>query len=237
MSLSFKPLRIKVCPQPGHCPGLYIPTNIPQEHPQYGQSLPCACERRRQAEIAQHALPLELRRMTFEAYQVNDQNRKAVEAARRCAADPWAGTPLLTVVGSNQTGKTHLAAAIINQVLCQGEPAYIRNVPDLLDDLRAGFDDARFWKTFDQAKTAPVLLLDDLGAQSDSGSGDPYAVTWTQDKLYRIINTRLVHQLPTLVTTNCTRKMLPPRIAARLWNPRYGVVIAMAAVAGEKVAA
>ncbi len=236
MSLGFKPLRIKVCPQPGNCPGLYIPTNVSPEHPQYGQSLPCACERQRQAALAQRALALELRRMTFETYRGNAQNSKAIEAARRCAADPWAGPPLLTVIGPNQTGKTHLAMAVVNALLGAGEPAYIRNVPDLLDDLRAGFDDARFWKTFDQAKTAPVLLLDDLGAQSDSGSGDPYAVTWTQDKLYRIINHRLLNQLPTLLTTNCTRKMLPPRIAARLWNPRYGVVIAVAAVE-EKVTA
>ncbi len=231
--MTYKPLRIKVCPQPGSCPGLYIPTNVPPDHPQFGQPLPCACERRRQAEAIQRTLPSELRHMTFAAYQINDHNRQAVEVAKRFAADPWQGLPLLTLIGPNQTGKTHLAMAIVNALLSAGEPAYFRNVPDLLDDLRAGFDDARFWRTFDQAKTALVLLLDDLGAQSDSGMGDAYAVTWTQDKLYRIINARLLHQLPTIVTTNFTRKLLPPRIAARLWNGRYGVVKAVASVSVE----
>jgi DNA replication protein DnaC len=230
MAPGSKPLRIKVCPQPGQCPGLYIPTNVPPEHPQFGQSLPCACERRRQAERLKRALAPEWRRMTFATYHVTEQNRQAVEAARRFAADPWQGVPLLTLIGNNQSGKTHLALAIINALLEAGEPAYVNSVPELLDDLRAGFEDARFWRTFDQAKSAPLLLLDDLGAQSDGGSGEVYAVTWTQDKLYSIINTRLVHGLPTIVTTNLPRRLLPPRLAARLWNQRYGIVKAVAAV-------
>ncbi len=229
MALGFKPLRIRTCPQPGQCPGLYIPTNVPPDHPQFGRPLPCACERQRLAERLKRALAAEWRRMTFETFQVNEHNRQAVETAQRFAADPWQGVPLLTLIGPNQTGKTHLALAMINRLLEAGEPAYIRVVPELLDDLRAGFDEARFWQTFDQAKTAPVLLLDDLGAQSDGGSGEAYAVTWTQDKLYSIINTRLLHGLPTVVTTNLPRKLLPPRIAARLWNVRYGMVKAVAA--------
>lgn len=230
MTPDFKPLRIKVCPQPGECPGLYIPTNVPPDHPQFGRSLPCACERRRQAESLQRALAPEWRRMTFATYQITEQNRQAFDAALRFANDAWRSVPLLTLIGPNQTGKTHLALAIINALLAAGEPAYMRVVPELLDDLRAGFDDARFWRTLDQAKSAPVLLLDDLGAQSDGGSGDPYGVTWTQDKLYSIINKRLVQGLPTVVTTNLPRKLLPPRIAARLWNRRYGIVKAVAAV-------
>jgi DNA replication protein DnaC len=228
MTPGYKPLRIKVCPQPGECPGVYIPTNVPPDHPQFGQSLPCACERRRQAERLKRALAPEWRRMTFATYQVTAQNQAAEVAARQFAADPWRGVPLFTVIGPSQVGKTHLALAIINALLETGEPAYVNSVPELLDDLRAGFDDARFWRTLTQAKSAPVLLLDDLGAQSDGGSGEAYAVTWTQDKLYSILNTRLVRGLPTIVTTNLPRKLLPSRLAARLWNPRYGVVKAVA---------
>ena len=39
MSLGFKPLRIKVCPQPGSCPGLYIPTNVPPERGLIGRAI------------------------------------------------------------------------------------------------------------------------------------------------------------------------------------------------------
>ncbi|MBI5566057.1 MAG: ATP-binding protein [Chloroflexi bacterium] len=64
---------------------------------------------------------------------------------------------------SRQQGKTHLAMAILQALLARGEPAYFENIPALLDRLRGGYDDGQFWHTFDRAKHAPVLVLDDLG--------------------------------------------------------------------------
>jgi len=48
-----KPVRIEVCPKPGHCPGLYLAYHIPKDHPLYGKAMPCACAR--QAEAARLA--------------------------------------------------------------------------------------------------------------------------------------------------------------------------------------
>jgi DNA replication protein DnaC len=222
-----KPLRIKVCPQPGQCPGVYIPTNVPSDHPQFGQALPCACVRRRQAEEIKRTLPPKLRAMTFESFVLNDGNREAITIARRFVVEPWADKFFLTLVGPNQQGKTHLAMAILQALLDRGEPAYFENVPALLDRLRGGYDDGQFWHTFDRAKRAPVLVLDDLGAEYGGRSGDPHGVTWAEDKLYQIIDQRVLYELPTIITTNLTRKMLSPRIAARLWNPRQAIAVAI----------
>ncbi len=134
----------------------------------------------------------------------------------------------MTLIGPNQQGKTHLAMAILQALLDRGEPAYFENVPTLLDRLRGGYDDGQFWRTFDRAKRAPVLVLDDLGAEYGGRSDDPNGVTWAGDKLYQIIDQRMLRELPTIITTNLTRKMLPPRIAARLWNGRYAIVVAIA---------
>ena len=222
-----KSLRIRVCPQPGNCPGVYIPTNIPSDHPQYGQPLPCACVRRRQAGAIKRTLPPKLRAMAFESFALNDGNREAVTIARRFAVAPWSNRYFLTLIGPNQQGKTHLAMAIVNALLDRGEPAYIENVPVLLDQLRGGYEDGRFWQTFDRAKDAPILVLDDLGAEHNGRMSDPNGVTWAEDKLYQIVDHRVTRELPTIVTTNLTRKMLAPRIAARLWNERYAVVVAV----------
>ena len=223
-----KALRIEVCPEPGNCPGVYIPTNVPPDHPQFGQPLPCACVRRRQAEEIKRTLPPKLRRMTFESFTPNDGNRAAITAARRFAIAPWSDKYFMTLIGPNQQGKTHLAMAILQALLDRGEPAYFENVPTLLDRLRGGYDDGQFWRTFDRAKRAPVLVLDDLGAEYGGRSDDPNGVTWAGDKLYQIIDQRMLRELPTIITTNLTRKMLPPRIAARLWNGRYAIVVAIA---------
>ncbi len=236
MSLGFKPLRIKVCPQPGSCPGLYIPTNVPPEHPQFGQPLPCACTRNQQAAVIKRSLPGRLHTMTFKTFVLNNGNREAVTVAHRFAAEPWTDKFFLTLVGPNQLGKTHLATAIINALLERGEPAYFENVAGLLDQLRGGYDDGRFWQTFDRAKAAPILVLDDLGAEYGGRSDDPNGVTWAEDKLYQIVDQRVLHELPTIITTNLTRKMLSPRIAARLWNGRYAIVVAIAG-ASDKASA
>jgi DNA replication protein DnaC len=224
-----KTLRIKVCPQPGHCPGVYIPSNVPSDHPQFGQPLPCACLRRRQAEAIQRALPPKLRTMTFESFRATDRTRQALMAAKSFAAEPWREKYFLTLIGSNQLGKTHLAAAILNDLLARGEPAYFENVPALLDRLRSGYADDHFWPILDQVKAAPILVLDDLGAEH-RGRGESLAATWAEDKLYQIVDQRVVTELPTIFTTNLTRALIAPRLSSRMWNERYALVVAVTGI-------
>jgi len=225
-----KPVWIEACPQPGHCPGVYVATQLPADHPQFGKSVPCVCARQAQAAKLQRALPPLLRGMTFERFEVDDVSRKASQMAQKFAADPWQARPFLTLMGLSQRGKTHLALSIANALLARGEPVYVENVPVLLDQLRGGYEDGRFAATFVRVKSAPILVLDDLGAEGQgNGVGDAYAATWAQDKLYQIIDHRMVQQLPTIVTTNLTHAQLPARVAARLWNPRQAVVVAIAA--------
>ena len=223
-----KPLRILICPQPDRCAGYYIATNAPPDHPQAGQLLPCACTRRTQARAIRQHLPSKMQAMTFATFEVRTSNRAACDSARQFAADPWTTKYVLTLIGSNQRGKTHLALAIVNALLERGEPAYFENVPVLLDELRGGYDDGRFWQSFDRAKNAPVLVLDDLGAVSVGTSRDAASPSWAQDKLYQIVDHRVRYELPTICTTNLTRKLIAPRIAARLWNERYAIVRAIA---------
>ena len=223
-----KPVWIEVCPQPGHCPGVYVAAHLPKDHPLFGQAVPCVCARQAQAAKLQRALPPLEHGMTFARFELDAAGRKAHQVAQRFAADPWAAKPFLTLTGLSQRGKTHLALSIANDLLDRGEPVYVENVPALLDQLRGGYEDGRFAATLARVKSAPILVLDDLGAESQGpGSGDAFAATWAQDKLYQIIDHRMVQQLPTIVTTNLTRAQLPARVASRLWNPRQAIVVAI----------
>ena len=107
-------------------------------------------------------------------------------------------------------GKTHLAAAAANAISMRGDSVLFIVVPDLLDHLRATFDPrvgARLDKRFNEIRTAPVLVLDDLGTES--------ATAWAREKLYQLFNYRYNANLPTIITTATTIDEIDPRLAAR----------------------
>jgi DNA replication protein DnaC len=117
----------------------------------------------------------------------------------------------LLLLGGYGCGKTHLAAAIANRCAERGQPVLFITVPDLLDHLRATFapSSAIAYNTrFEEIRTAPVLILDDLGTESST--------PWAQEKLFQIFNYRYNARLPTVVTTNHELEDIPLRLRSRL---------------------
>jgi DNA replication protein DnaC len=83
----------------------------------------------------------------------------------------------------------------------------------LLDHLRAAFNPAsgvRYDKRFDEVKTAPLLVLDDLGTES--------ATAWAREKLYQLFNYRYNARLPTIITTAVPIDEIDPRLASRMFD-------------------
>jgi DNA replication protein DnaC len=149
--------------------------------------------------------------------------RQLVADARAFAEDPegW-----LVLHGSSGAGKTHVAAAIANRCIERGQPALFVVVPDLLDHLRAAYkpdSDMGYDALLEQVRTAPVLILDDLGTQS--------ATPWAQEKLFQILNHRYNAQLPTIVTTNLAIERLDERQRMRLTDPAISRVYYVEAAA------
>ena len=88
-------------------------------------------------------------------------------------------------------------------------------VPDMLDHLRATFSpssDVSYDRRFEEIRTAPLLVLDDLGSQA--------AKPWVQEKLYQLINHRYNAGLPTVITSANTLDEIDPRLQARLMDRR-----------------
>jgi DNA replication protein DnaC len=126
----------------------------------------------------------------------------------------------LILKGGYGCGKTHLAAAIANQRLSLGRPVLFVNTPDLLDHLRAAFRptaDTGYDERFDQVRNAPLLILDDLGTQSNT--------EWAQEKLYQIFNYRYNAQLPTVVTTNLELEAIDVRIRSRMVDTSLSKIV------------
>jgi DNA replication protein DnaC len=134
--------------------------------------------------------------------------RQLYGRAREFAQAP---TGWLVMIGHPGTGKTHLAAAIANERRAAGHTAYFVTTPDLLDHLRSAYapdSKVSYDKVFDAVRTAPLLILDDLGAHS----GTP----WAQEKLFQLLNYRYNAALPTVITTNLRLDDQEPRIRARI---------------------
>lgn len=135
--------------------------------------------------------------------------RRAFDIAKQFADEPQDWLVFNSIAYGN--GKTHLAAAIANQVSDKGESALFIVVPDLLDHLRATFNPAtgaRLDKRFNEVKTAPLLILDDLGTES--------ATAWAREKLYQLFNYRYNARLATVITTATHIDELDPRLATRM---------------------
>ncbi|UCC59843.1 MAG: ATP-binding protein, partial [Dehalococcoidia bacterium] len=158
---------------------------------------------------------------TFENFDTRGMN--ADEKGRESLATAWrearqfADKPKewLVLLGTHGCGKTHLAAAISNVILKAGRPVFFAVVPELLDHLRSTFSPeskVTYDRVFEAVKTAPLLILDDLGTVS----GTP----WAQEKLYQVLNYRYNSRLPTVITVAGFLEGIEGRLASRLNDPK-----------------
>ncbi|MFL7812811.1 MAG: ATP-binding protein [Anaerolineales bacterium] len=156
---------------------------------------------------------------------LDKEERKKLESAFK-AAQKYAEKPQgwLVLQGGFACGKTHLAAAIANYRSAEGIPPLFIMVPDLMDHLRATFSPdstVSYDRRFDEIKTTPLLVLDDLGTES--------MTPWVKEKLYQLFNYRYNAGLPTVITTTDKLSEIDPRIRSRILDRRICRIYAITA--------
>ncbi|MFQ5615246.1 MAG: ATP-binding protein [Anaerolineales bacterium] len=172
---------------------------------------------------------IHLNRLTFGSFnlraheQILDEDLRTLKDAFR-VANSYAKSPegWLVFTGRSGTGKTHLAAAIANYRAGLGSPPLFIMVPDLLDHLRATFapeSQTRFDRLFQDIRSTPLLVLDDLGPQS--------MTPWAREKLYQLFNHRYIANLATVITTANKISELDERITNRVLDERICQVCAI----------
>lgn len=139
--------------------------------------------------------------------------KMAYDLASRFAEKPdgW-----LLLEGTYGCGKTHLAAAIGNSRIEQGDLVIFITAPDLLDHLRNTYSSSAeetYDETFDRLRNADLLILDDLGVENPSA--------WAKEKLFQLLNHRYSYHLPTVITTNMDIDKFDPRIRSRLLHTDF----------------
>jgi len=223
-----KPSPSSACPI---CKGAgFVHPRLPSGKSDFSQVIPCRCtreelEKERQTRLYGYSNLGSLNRFTFDNLvpqgrsgnpASQEQFSRAYEAARAFAAEPkgW-----LVLAGPSGCGKTHLAAAIANERISCGYPAFFQGVPDLLDHLRSTFSpdsEMPYDEFFDRVRNAPLLILDDLGAQTST--------PWAKEKLEQLLNHRFNNELPTVIVSITPVEELEDRIRTRLTDPKLSQI-------------
>ena len=219
-SQAVEPEAKSICPI---CKGAgFVHPTLPSGKPDFSRVVSCRCTQKetseeRHARLEWYSNLSSLIRYKFDnlipqgrsGYPINQQRfQQAYKTARAFAHEPsgW-----LVLTGPSGCGKTHLAAAIANERLYLGQSALYKTTPDLLDDLRATFSpdsELPYGQFFYQIRNTPLLILDDLGAQSST--------IWAKEKLDQLLNYRFSQQLPTVIVTSTSIEQLDDRIRSRL---------------------
>ena len=163
------------------------------------------------------SIPAKFRHMTLANFECGGSAARGLagvlDASVRYAKDPrevgW-----LTLYGQPGVGKTHLAIGILKAAPMVGMYIGWRAASDRLNQLMRQPAYNEFW---DEMLEAPLLLVDDIGTQHDS--------EWSQYQIFKLIDHRYTHDLPTIFTTNWRVDGLDGRVGSRLRDRHNGQVI------------
>jgi DNA replication protein DnaC len=155
---------------------------------------------------------------TFQTFRTETADQKKIKTAAQAYAGefdaklPKRGQPLpgrngFIISGTKGTGKTHIAAAIANDLMSRGTAVICMTERNLLGKIRRTFsqdehtDESAVRGIYERV---PLLIIDDLGKEKPS--------EWTLATLYAIIDGRYEKAMPIIVTTNYDMKSLTDRL-------------------------
>jgi len=207
------------------CPGLESCPNMMKGHVTqlvlHGERIvpalkPCslyaaeARRRQQQARFRSHHIPADVRAARFTENTIFDQyNREAIAAAIRfCQRFQPGKSPMgLYFYGPFGVGKSHLMAALANELAAMGYDSLMVYVPLFLQEMRDAVKDGTFSAKLEEVCAVPVLILDDIGAETPS--------PWARDEvLGAVLHHRVAHNRPTLYTSNLSYDELEEALAA-----------------------
>lgn len=128
---------------------------------------------------------------------------KAIEQALQFIKDYEKETFLkgLYFYGPFGVGKTYLLGAIANELVKKGVQSLIVYAPEFFREMKGSIQDHTLQEKIDYIKKVPVLMLDDIGAESMS--------SWIRDEVIgTILQFRMMEKLPTFFTSNVDYKEL-----------------------------
>lgn len=199
----------------------WVSKQLPFGHPDFGAAFQCSCQESKNSNSRLATLQTlsnlgPLSSITFEStsaeYLNSAQNpemfQKALAEATAYGNEP---TGWIVFTGPHNSGKTLLAACLANEAIQKDLMTYFVSVSELLDHLRGAFapdTDSQYDSLFEQIKSVPFLVLDDLNTNSST--------PWAHEKLLQILNHRFNYKLPTVFTIRDPFDALDESISSKL---------------------
>ncbi|AFV18366.1 primosomal protein DnaI [Bacillus thuringiensis Bt407] len=151
---------------------------------------------------------------TFESFLDRNGSETAYKVAVKYVKTfkEWDGESLM-LWGDPGNGKTHLAAAIVNELSKKGYIVVFQSVPELLQRIRRTFNSENKENETQIMRAlleCDLLILDDIGAEKTT--------EWVEEKLFNIIDGRYRKELPTLYTSNLEPKELKNQVGKRSYD-------------------
>ncbi|MGN0400004.1 MAG: ATP-binding protein [Blautia sp.] len=134
------------------------------------------------------------RGVTFEKYEVRNENEKAFRMAKKYAEkfqDMFGKNQGLLLYGPVGTGKSFTAACIANYLLDHEKSVIMTSFVKILQDIWESDKEAEYITILNSAS---LLIIDDLGTERDTD----YAL----EKVYNIIDSRVRANKPMIITSN-----------------------------------
>lgn len=196
----------------GFVPKLYIAQNsIDVEYERCKQKIIEDERREIESMISSMYMPKDVLSATLKDLEIDDESRVEI---LNYAADfvahiknsgklPKKGFYLYGEFG---VGKSFVLGAIANELASLKVPSVLVFVPEFLRELKNSIHDQTLQEKVDYVKQAPVLMLDDIGAES--------LTSWARDEILgSILHYRMSEQLPTFITSNLDYKQLEIHLA------------------------
>lgn len=164
----------------------------------------CALSGRVQRLIDQARIPARYEHCEFSEFSTDFPGADGGLARAKLVAERFvAGYPVendgrgLLIVGAVGVGKTHLAVAVLKELLRKGVPGQFCDYRDLLKQVQNSYNPSV--QTTEMELLRPifetaVVLLDELGAVKPT--------EWVWDTVSHVLNTRYNDKRTTLITTN-----------------------------------
>lgn len=151
-------------------------------------------------------VPRDILSATISDFLVNDQSNERFELVEKVtnfiqSYVEGQKQKAFYIYGEFGVGKTYLLGAIANEFAERQISSLIVYFPDFLRELKGSIGDNTVNGKIEMVKNAPVLMLDDIGAES--------MTSWGRDEvLGPILQFRMLENLPTFFTSNFDFKEL-----------------------------
>jgi len=146
-------------------------------------------------------LPLRLKNASMKDVYVDDKARKDILKKMKEFKDLYLKGEKpkgIYLYGSFGSGKSYLISALFNDLAEKDIKSVIVHVPELIRSIKDSFD-KDYSDRFEEVMNAPLLLLDDIGAE--------YLTSWSRDEVLEpILQYRMDQELPTFFTSNYSNK-------------------------------